>query len=272
MADRVTKQTLMVTRKLWMECMQAGALKGKSRADWIRDALQAAVWDALKAPLAERLGRVEVTPGNWSVPETKAALRAALAETPVARVSTPAPRAEPIAPPVDTSSPFGETKPCPDCGERGTPVTHETCISCGAAFEEFEPAAEPAHVGEALKYTVTAHEVVDENQVDADAPAFDPQAHYDDRRRKGLSPRSALEDTHRAIEYFFVEDKYPNWEPGAPAVENGHARSPAAGPITSAEFEVPPAWVDSAGRTRKQNVERFGEDESVKYWPPGALI
>jgi hypothetical protein len=39
------------------------------------------------------------------------------------------------------------------------------------------------------------------------------------------------------------------------------------GPITSAEYEVPGDWVDSAGVTRAQNLKRFGEDEAIEYWP-----
>jgi len=203
------------------------------------------------------------------------------------RVATPPWAREPIAAIPETKAPVVETPavrpklPCSClsptqidalCDVHGhlawknepAPPQHE---AQGVGVGSNAPSAEPAHVAEALKYTMTGHEVVDENQIEQEAPAFDPQAHYDEVVKK-LSPRSALADTLNAIEYFGLEDRYPHWAPGTPAVQNG-AASPAAGPITAAEYDVPGTWVDSGGHTRAQNVSRFGEDESVKYWPPG---
>lgn len=209
---------------------------------------------------------------------TREEIAANLHEMPKPSPNTMVPAGEPAVN-APAELPLGDwEKRCPQCNER-MEKQFASCPECGFEFDtrlEYTRAvqvkADPEHVAIAQEYTVTSHAVIDENKADADADAFDPQAHYDEVRRKGLSHRSALEDTHRAIEYFFVEDRWPNWEPGAAPAANGHAPSPAAGPITAAEYEVPDTWVDNAGHTRKQNVERFGEDESVKYWPPGALI
>lgn len=168
-------------------------------------------------------------------------------------------------------------KRCPECST-AMEKKFTSCPECQFVFEEpplfrtiesnLDPETQAAHVAVAESYTITSEApAIDENKVEAEAPSFDPQAHYDEVVRK-LSPRSALEDTRRAIEYYFLDDKFPNWNPGDAPVTNGHAASPAGGPITAKEFEVPGTWVDNAGHTRAQNLSRFGEDEAIEYWPP----
>lgn len=61
------------------------------------------------------------------------------------------------------------------------------------------------------------------------------------------------------------------WDPNPPEVVPGHARNEEgarAGPITGAEFVVPATWVARDGVTRAENLKRYGEDETIEYWPP----
>jgi len=64
----LTKQSLMLESKLWVECLRAAAVTGMGRQSWIRKVLQEACWEELKAPAAQRMGRVEVAPGVWRDP------------------------------------------------------------------------------------------------------------------------------------------------------------------------------------------------------------
>jgi hypothetical protein len=237
MAESMSKRTLMVGLKLWKEIALAAVTKGKGRQEWIREKLQESVWDVLKAPEAERMGMVKQAPNSYgypAAPEPSAAQRVeAAAKT--ARVLGPC----------SCMSPTEIDALCDVHGHLAVQVARQP--------EPPRPATAP-------------DDIPPWEEDAAEEPAFDPQAHYDEVLKK-LSPRSALDDTRRAIEFHFLEDTYPAWLPADKAVYDRPVGA-GVGPITAAEFEVPAAWVDNAGHTRAQNLARFGEDEAIEYWPP----
>lgn len=210
---------------------------------------------------------------------------AAAAKTPASSPRPPADLTAPAAPAApDLPPPF---RVCVHCWA-AIRTFSSICSDCGGAYpsptEEEEVVVEESPPDESPPGTWMTEEEVKEwyrnAQAEADAmrTATDSPPDSSSDSPPDSPPDSSTDDLIKENPHELAHDSSSN-PPPDPLEQSFHAEVadqvgfamvdvPMDGPINAAEYDVPNDWVDRTGMTRAENLRRYGEDETLAYWPP----